>query len=201
MTAGVGEAIPRIVGAHPGIRSVSLAGSRARGDATEWSDWDFLVEADDFPSVASVLPSLVGVLRPLVTLWDRLAPEMCYMLIVDGPTKIDLIFPAEQHDPEPPYIVTAETLPAIDAHFWDWTLWLTSKAAKGMTDLVTAELDKMTWYLLGPLGVTATPSSLRQAADLYLAARDEHERRFGSTVPRQLGDQVVRRIRDQESPG
>ena len=179
---------------------MTLIGSRAHGESTEWSDWDFRVETDDFASLAAALPSLVDPLRPLVTQWDRLSDEQCYTLMVDGPTKIDFLF-HEPHTHELPHTVSAETLPAIDAHFWDWTLWLTSKVAAGKEDLVRSELEKLSQHLLRPLDVDDVPSSLMDAAHRYVAARDDHERRLGVRVPRELGTQVVRRIRDQASPG
>jgi hypothetical protein len=189
-----------ILEAHPAVRKVSFVGSRARGDATPFSDWDFRVETDDFPSLAPELPSLVEPLRPLVAQWDRLSDEQCYMLIVDGPQKVDFLFD-EPHAHEPPHVASAETLSAIDAHFWDWTLWLTSKVASGKDDVVRTELAKMTDHVLGPLGAGTPPKTLSEAVDVYLAVRDEHEQRFDVRVPREPGAQVVRRIRDQASPG
>jgi hypothetical protein len=179
---------------------VSFVGSRARGDATAFSDWDFKVETDDFPCVSADLPSIAEPLRPLVAQWDRLSDEQCYMLILDGPCKVDLIFDVP-HTHEPPHVASAETLPAIDAHFWDWTLWLTSKVAAGKDDVLRAELAKMSEHLLGPLGVPTAPATLPQAVDAYLTARAGHEQRFGVTVPRELGAQVVRRITELTSPG
>lgn len=188
--------MPGLLQMHRYVLSVTLVGSRATGEATKWSDWDFEVETDDFAALAPELPSLVAPLRPLIAQWDRLSDEQCYMLILDGPQKVDFLF-AVPHAHEPPHTVSAEALSAIDAHFWDWTLWLTSKVARGKQDLVRSELEKMTQHLLGPLGVRRAPSSLQHAADLYVTARDGHERRFGVTVAREVGDQVLRRIRDQ----
>jgi hypothetical protein len=145
-----------------------------------------------------VLPGLVEPLHPLVAQWDRLSDEQCFMLIMDGPRKVDLIVD-EPHVHAPPHEVSAGTLPAIDAHFWDWTLWLTSKVAAAKDDVVQSELGKMASHLLGPLGVRTTPRSLPEAVDVYLAAREEHEPRFGVRVPRELGAQVERVVRDQAS--
>jgi hypothetical protein len=145
-----------------------------------------------------VLPGLVEPLHPLVAQWDRLSDEHCFMLITDGPRKVDLIVD-EAHVHEPPHVVDAGTLPAIDAHFWDWTLWLTSKVAADKGDVVRSELGKMASHLLGPLGVQTTPRTLPEAVDRYVAARAEHERRFGVHVPRDLGAQVERVVRDQAS--
>lgn len=56
------------------------------------------------------------------------------MLVVAGPVKIDLIFEGVPHAREPAWTVDASTLAGIDAHFWDWTLWLASKVDSGIVD-------------------------------------------------------------------
>lgn len=71
----LGDRVIASVASHPAIRSIRLVGSRADGSATECSDWDFRVEANDFTAAA-----------------------------------------------------VASNLEAIDAHFWDWMLWLTTAA-------------------------------------------------------------------------
>ena len=48
--AGVLDALKRGLGER--LRSAVLFGSRARGDADEWSDWDLLVIAHDLPEKA-----------------------------------------------------------------------------------------------------------------------------------------------------
>jgi predicted nucleotidyltransferase len=60
--------------------SVRLAGSRARGEETQLSDWDFQVETDDFTALAEALPRLVEPMRPLSRQWDRYSPHPTYML-------------------------------------------------------------------------------------------------------------------------
>ena len=107
-----------------------LTGSRARGRAGPWSDWDFAVGATAFAEVCRAMPRLVAPLRPVVAQWDRLARTWCYMLILDGPVKVDLSF-AQPHPPLPPWQVSAAALPGIDDHFWDWMLWLHAKHAAG----------------------------------------------------------------------
>jgi predicted nucleotidyltransferase len=52
--------IPRLLLTHPVVGAVSLTGSRARGEATELSDWDFKIETRDFRAVAQALPELVA---------------------------------------------------------------------------------------------------------------------------------------------
>jgi hypothetical protein len=94
--------------------------------ATLLSNWDFTVTAADFEDLEDALPLLTGPLRPVVAQWDRLSRTRCYMLILAGPAKVDLIFD-RPHPIQPPWQVTAATLPRIDDHFWDWALWLRSK--------------------------------------------------------------------------
>jgi Nucleotidyltransferase domain len=177
---------------HPHVLSVHLVGSRARGTATPLSDWDFTVRVDDFASVAPALPSLVSVLEPLAQQWDRLGPVdySCYMLMLAGPVKIDLIFPDVPHRPEPPWAVEPGTLPGIDAHFWDWTLWLAAKRAAGRTRLVAEQLTSMSHHLLRPMGVDTVPGSIQDAVDTYLAARGRLESRFDIRIPRRLEGEV-----------
>jgi hypothetical protein len=103
-----------------------------------------------------------------------------------GPTKIDLIFPDEPHELEPPWQPSGESLAAIDAHFWDWALWLRSKEASGKADLVATELERLVQHLLGPLGATTRPASVADAVAAYREARDRAELRFGCRVPRDL---------------
>jgi hypothetical protein len=179
------------VGRHPAVRSISLAGSRAEGRATERSDWDFVVAADDFPALAVDLPGLCAPLAPIAMQWDRLSPHQCWMLMLRGPTKIDLLFPDEPHELEPPWEPTRENLSGIDDHFWDWTLWLRSKEAAGRREQVEAELEKLFRHLLGPLGVTETPGSVAEAVVVYRDARATAERRFDYEVPRDLETAVA----------
>jgi hypothetical protein len=179
----------RLLSQHPGIGQVVLTGSRARGRAGPWLDWDFTVSTTAFAEVREALPPLVAPLRPVVAQWDRLARRWCYMLILDGPVKVDLIF-TQPHTPLPPWQVSAAALPRIDDHFWDWMLWLHAKHAAGRQDLVAAELGKLHEYLLAPVGVTAAPSSLGHAVTAYSTARGTWERQLGLQVPR-VAEQTV----------
>ena len=174
------------IGRHPEVLSIGLTGSRAEGRATEFSDWDFVVAAGDFPEVARDLPELSAPLAPIAAQWDRLSPHWCWMLMLHGPTKIDLLFLDEPHELEPPWEATRENLPGIDQHFWDWALWLRSKEAAGKRELVATELDKLLDHLLGPLGATTRPDSVAEAVAVYRDARAAAERRFGFEVPREL---------------
>jgi hypothetical protein len=186
-----GTQVPELLRQHPSVRSVSLAGSRARGTPTALSDWDFAVETDDLAALAGALPDLVAPLEPLARQWDPFGEHPNYMLMLRGPTKIDLIFVHEPMRPRPPWRVGADTLAAVDAHFWDWILWLAAKRAGGRDELVREELGKMQRYLLGPLGVAAEPRTIEHAVADYSSALDEAERRFGVRVPQALRDEVL----------
>ena len=80
--------------------------------------------------MAEALPELVAPLEPLAQQWDRLSPHACYMLMLRGIGKVDLIFD-EPWESSPPWEVSAETLRGIDDHFWDWTIWLAAKEGLG----------------------------------------------------------------------
>jgi hypothetical protein len=185
------ERVIRAVGGHPGVRRIQLVGSRAAGPAREESDWDFLVEARDFVAVAAALPSLLAPLEPLAQQWDRLSDEQCWMLILRGPTKVDLIFPEEPHEHEHPWKPSADNLDALDAHFWDWMLWLWSKETGGKREIVSSELQKLFVHLLDPLGVEEVPSSISEAVSSYRWARDRAEQRLGCVISRELDSEVA----------
>ena len=176
---------------HPDIRAVELVGSRAGGSPTPSSDWDFVVVTERFDEVGRALPALVAELEPLGQQWDRISAYPCYMLLLAGPVKVDLIFPDEPFESLPPWTVSAETLDGIDQHFWDWILWLASKREKREDELVGRELAKMRDHLLGPLGVDRVPSSIGAAFEGYRAARDERESEFGVEVARRREREVL----------
>lgn len=179
------------VAPHLSVRSVRLVGSRAEGRATPRSDWDFLIDTDDFPTVAADLPALCAPLDPIAQQWDPLSSCWCWMLILHGPTKIDLIFAKQPHRPEPPWEPTRDNLPAIDRHFWDWMLWLGGKEVSGAQDIIVSELEKLFRHLLAPLGVGQRPASVAAAVAAYRDARGRAERRFGLQVPRELESEVA----------
>ena len=183
------EDVLRVLGADPGIDRVQLVGSRASGRALRQSDWDFKVETGDFTNLRDRLPGLLSPLDPVVAQWDRLSPTWCYMLILRGPVKVDLIF-AQPHGILPPWHVTAATLPGIDDHFWDWLLWLSAKQAASRHDLVTAELARLHEHLLAPLGIAARPATPGQAIAAYRAARNDWERRLHCQVSRAVEQAV-----------
>ena len=100
------------VGRHPAVRSVRLVGSRADSRANERSDWDFAVETEEFPRVAAALPELLAPLEPLAQQWDPLGERRCWMAMLRGPVKIDLIFDEPQTE-SPPWRPGRETLEPI----------------------------------------------------------------------------------------
>ena len=185
------ETVVAAVSPHPAVERIELVGSRAEGRATRWSDWDFGVRARDFPAVVEALPELLAPLAPLVEQWDRLSEHQCWMLMLRGPVKVDLIFSEEPHKLEPPWEPGPETLGGIDDHFWDWILWLRSKEASGKEELVAAELQKLFGHLLAPLGVDSPPASVAEAVESYRAARDRAERVFEVAVSRELENAVA----------
>ena len=81
----------RVLSAGAGIEQVTLAGSRASGLAGPQSDWDFTIATTAFADVRDAMPHLVAPLRPIVAQWDRLSRTWCYMLILGGPAKVDVI--------------------------------------------------------------------------------------------------------------
>jgi len=186
----IGDEVIASVERHRAVRRVRLVGSRAKGRATPLSDWDFAVETDDFDAVAGDLASLLDHLHPLAQQWDRLSPSYCWMVILAGPVKLDLVFD-QTHESEPPWRPTAANLASIDDHFWDWILWLAAKQAAAKTTLVRGELDKMWLHLLSPLGPKSSPPvTLDDALAIYLHARRRLEERFNVSVPRNLEREV-----------
>jgi predicted nucleotidyltransferase len=192
------ETVVAAVSPHPAVESIELVGSRAEGRATKWSDWDFAVRARDFGAVADALPGLLEPLDPLVQQWDRLSDQYCWMLILRGPAKVDFIFPDEPYAKRGPWQPGPDTLAGIDDHFWDWMLWLRAKEAAGKEERVASELEKLFGNLLGPLGVEAPPSSIAEAVDSYLTARDRAERRFGRVVSRDVEQAVAPSLRSPD---
>jgi hypothetical protein len=191
--AAFAEFMSAAVGKHPAVSSVRLSGSRERGEATELSDWDFKVETGDFAAVAEALPALVAPLEPLAQQWDRLSPHACYMLMLRGIGKVDLIF-HEPWESSPPWEVSPGTLRGIDDHFWDWTIWLAAKDLAGKRELVASELGKMQEHLLGPLGVEGVPATVPAAVAAYAAARAKAEKRLAVRVAREVECEVRERL-------
>jgi hypothetical protein len=187
----VAARVTEVIGPAPNVRRVELVGSRARGKAPALSDWDFRLQTDDGGTLARDLPVLVLPLEPLAAQWDRLTERATYMVMLAGAVKVDLFPGNERRALEAPWEPTPSNLIAIDAHFWDWAVWLGGKVLAGKTDLVAEELRKMQRHLLGPLGVTSPPATVEEAVAAYQLARDQLERRWEISVPRRLGDDVM----------
>jgi predicted nucleotidyltransferase len=186
----VAREVPRAIARHPAVRQVRLVGSRASGEAHELSDWDFAVETDDFGAVERDLASLAERLEPLSQQWDPYSDSACYMLMLRGPKKVDLIFPSEEREWSAAWRAAPETLEAIDRHFWDWALWLEQKRRHGRTGQVEKSLGDLFELLLAPMGVSARPGSIAEAVGSYLEARERLEGRFAVHVPRDLEREI-----------
>jgi hypothetical protein len=179
----------------PNVISVDVVGSRSIGTETDLSDWDLRIEAVDLDELMIVLPSLTESLAPLAAQWDRLSDRAVYMLILPGGVKVDL-FPGDRSRAvEGPWDPQPENLSAIDAHFWDWILWMGSKALRGENDVVEDELHKLQVNLLGPLGGNRIPQSIASAVEQYLRLRERAEQTSRVRVDRRLGDEVSARLR------
>jgi hypothetical protein len=182
--------VPAALESHPAVRAVRLVGSRGAGRAHDFSDWDFLVATADFSAVERDLPELVTPLRPLSEQWDPYSDHACYMLMLRGPTKIDLIFPREKRKWSPAWDPRPDTLAAIERHFWDWIVWLEQKRRGGRDAKFEKSLGDMFELMLRPMGVTERPGSVPDAVEAYLSARNELEQRFGLRLSRELEREV-----------
>lgn len=161
------------------------AGDCPAEDGAEWLAAPGDHAGDDVDPALHVVP-----LSPVVAQWDRLSRTWCYMLILTGPAKVNLIF-GQPHAALPPWQPSASTLRGIDDHFWDWTLWLQSKQLAGKHGLVEAELGKLHDHLLGPLGVIQAPGTIELAIVGYRTARNQWERRLGIRIPRAAEEAVM----------
>ena len=130
-----------VVEASPAVESVTLGGSRARGRATELSDWDLYLDGDPKRLMAEI-PDLVGPLGPLAAFWDPLADRAAYMVVMPGPVKIDLFPKGGLRPNQPAWEPRADTLMAIDEHFWDWILWLGSKSLSDCRDCFPSAITR-----------------------------------------------------------
>ncbi|MBV9366189.1 MAG: nucleotidyltransferase domain-containing protein [Solirubrobacterales bacterium] len=182
------------LGSTDAVGALILGGSRAKGSATELSDWDLYLEGEPAKLMAEV-PGLMAPLRPLGAFWEPLSEEAGYMMVMDGPVKIDLFPIGGRRSLQPPWEPVRANLSGIDGHYWDWMLWLGSKALRHQDELVSDELAKMQWFLLGPLGVERTPADLHDAVALYLKARAVASEQLKTSVPEGLGRQVLAALR------
>jgi hypothetical protein len=178
--------VAALLAPHPAVTSVVLVGSRAEGMPHELSDWDWAVRTDDFDAVARELPRLLTPLEPISALWDPYSDIECYMLILRGAAKVDVLFPDVPRERDGPRRPSAKTLPQIDAHFWDWILWTEQKRRGGKDDVVQKSLSDMHRLLLEPMGVQRPPATIPRALDAYLEARTRLEEIYGVKVAREL---------------
>jgi hypothetical protein len=183
-----------VISDHPAVRSVTFAGSRSRGTHEELSDWDFAVETSNFEALAQDMPALVAALDPLGQQWEPMGHFPVYQVFLRGPIKIEYLFLDRTQDPLRTVEPAADTLPAINTHFWDWIWWLTTKASIGRTDLVAEHMTKLYSHLLRPIGVSSVPTSIGSAVEAFVARRDALEREFGVTVDRALEREVRQAI-------
>jgi predicted nucleotidyltransferase len=187
----VSARVTEVLAATPQVVRVELVGSRARGEESALSDWDFRLDTTNGATLARELPTLVEPLEPLAAQWDRLTERATYMLMLSGAVKVDLFPGDERRAIQPPWEPSASNLVAIDAHFWDWALWLGGKVLAEKAGVVAEELRKLHANLLGPLGVTSPPATVEQAVAEYRGARDRLEHRWEMSVPRRVGDEVA----------
>jgi hypothetical protein len=175
---------------HSDFGGVELVGSRARGNPTPLSDWDFHIHTESAAVLARELPAVVTPLEPLAAQWDRLTERATFMLVLPGAIKVDLFPGDERRQLAPPWEPSPSNLGAIDAHFWDWTLWLGSKVLGGRLDVVHDELHKLSGHLLGPLGAARPPTTVDTAIADYVSLREQLEGQWGTSVGRRLGNEV-----------
>ena len=180
-----------MVAAHAAVTGVEFAGSRSRGTHQELSDWDFAVETFDFGAVARDMPRLVAPLEPLGEQWEPLGHFPVYQVLLRGPTKVEYLFLDVVQDARPPTRPSAETLVAINTHFWDWMRWLITKASAGRQDLVAEHMPQLYAHLLQPMGIAAAPVSIDEAIAAFVARRDALEHAYSVYLPRALEDEVL----------
>jgi hypothetical protein len=188
------KAVPASLKKHPAVKNVELTGSRQKGTATSWSDWDFMVETTDFDIISASLPGLVCSLEPISYLWDPLNDYWVFMTILKGPAKVDLIFNIP-HQLEPPWSMNRDTLIEINSHFWDWIFWIGSKYMRGLDNMVREELEKMYSFLLAPLGTTFRPKSIEEAVNIYQLVFQKQEKLFQKEVDPTLATEVLQGLR------
>jgi hypothetical protein len=196
----IGAEVPRLLMQHPRVLAVSPTGSRAAGTAHDFSDWDFVVQADDFDVVANDLPNLVEPLRPISQQWDPYADHACYMLMLAGVVKVDLIFPDQHRQWSSAWQPSADSLEAIDRHFWDWIAYIEQKRTGGHPAQVATLLHDMHTLMLKPMGVAEPPTSISEAVESYTAARHRLEQHYRVTVHRGLDDEVRAVVMARQPP-
>jgi len=183
-------AVKTALEAHAAVRSVELVGSRAEGRTHELSDWDLSVRTDDFTPIFRDLPRLVEPIRPLHKYWDPYGRHYAYIVLLHGPTKLDICFFDQPHEYAPPYEASAGTLQTMDSHFWDWILWTEQKRLCGDEAQMRESLELMYTHMLRPMGVEAEPNTVLDTLAAYLGARDRLQLELGVTVDRTLEHEI-----------
>ena len=84
------------------VSGISLGGSRAKDYATRLSDWDLYLNGEPARLMAE-LPGLVAPLRPLAAFWEPLSEDAGYMMVMDGPVKVDLFPVGGRRSLQPPW--------------------------------------------------------------------------------------------------
>ncbi len=186
--------LERAITLHPGVISVRLAGSRARGEPVPLSDWDLEITTRDGHAVVSDLPTIAQRVHPVAAQWERLATHACYMLMLEDGAKVDLILDVPQ-ELQPPWEAHPGTLEGIDQHFWDWIVWLAAKDQRGDRDFVRQEFAKMSAHLLQPIAVRGTPANIEEAVRLFRDARQRLEAEMGASVSRRMEEAAVQALR------
>jgi hypothetical protein len=145
------------------VARVVLGGSRALGTATALSDRDLYLE-DEPADLMAEIPALIASLQPLAAFWEPLSEQAGYMIIMDGPGKVDMFPSRGSRQIQPPWAPGRRHPRGYRCTF----LGLDTLAGKSLRDearLVADELGKMHWFLLGPSAsppvprASATPSS------------------------------------------
>src|SRR5690242_10672399 len=115
-----------------------------------FSDCDFAVDTDDFEAVARDLRRLVEPLRPLSEQWDPYAGHPCYMLMLPGAIKVDLLLLDQVREPAAPSRPSPATLRAVDRRFGDWMVWLEHRRAGSREDGLSPLLQDMQRLMVEP---------------------------------------------------
>ena len=72
---------------------------------------------------------------------------------------------------------------------------MVNKRMQGTLTLVDAELRKIDWFLLKPMGVIDTPSTIEQAISRYLLARKKQETELRVKVGRLVHRESAKALR------
>jgi len=193
LTATLFERAISAVAAHPAVVAAEPAGSRARGTHAELSDWDVALRTSDFASLARDLPMLVAPLEPLGAQWEPRGHFPVYALMLRGPTVVEYLFLERTQRGITRVEPSAESLPAIHAHFWAWIWWLGTKASIGRD--VSDHWPKLYGHMLGPMGAEAMPESIETATRTFLECRTRLEREHGVELSRALETEVLGGLR------